>query len=195
MKCSCEIELKALYIQKNKYTLCPKCGLLSKISSLSMEEERKRYDLHQWDGNYVKYMQKVYSEIKPWIQGYCLDFGCGKYHTLANLLNEDGIPCAYYDLHYYPNQEVEIYDTILLIEVFEHLKEPYDVLKSLISKLTASGRIIIKTKPYDGQNLDHWWYLRDETHMNFILKQTFSHWELNLKMIYQKGDIFVLKRI
>ena len=196
MKCCCQIPLKEEKIQGLSTRICPKCGLITKESRISFQEERKRYDAHICDEGYVQYMESLYEKLKKFMNGpTALDYGCGKIHILSNIVNQNGVECDYYDLHYYPKLLEKSYDTIFLIEVFEHLYEPYDELFKLQNMLKPNGRIIIVTKPYDGVDLEHWWYFRDSTHISFITKKTLTFWNLDLKIIAQCGDIFVLERI
>ncbi|MDE5545980.1 MAG: class I SAM-dependent methyltransferase [Anaeroplasmataceae bacterium] len=196
MKCCCKIPLREEKIQGVSTMICPKCGLITKESRISFQEERKRYDAHVCDAGYIQYMKKLFEKLKEYIKGpTALDYGCGKIHILADLLNQNGIQADYYDLHYYPMLCDKNYDTILLIEVFEHLYEPYDELLKLQNMLKSKGRIIIVTKTYDDVDLEHWWYFRDSTHISFITEKTLSFWDLNLKIIAHFGDIFVLERI
>lgn len=196
MKCCCKVPLREILVQKTRVEVCPRCGLLTKMDTISFEEERRRYDEHHWDENYKKYMETVFHRIFPYLQrGISLDYGCGKIHQLADLCNENHYPCDYYDLHYFPVYPKKNYDTILLIEVFEHLREPYNELLKLRSLLKEKGRIIILTKPYDNIPLDKWWYFRDKTHISFLMKNTLSLWDIGLNLILNTEDIFVLERI
>ncbi|MDE5856057.1 MAG: class I SAM-dependent methyltransferase [Anaeroplasmataceae bacterium] len=195
MKCCCNIFKNEAKIQDVPVEICPLCGLITKKRSISLEEERKRYDAHICDEGYVKYMQSIFSKISPFIQGIVLDYGCGKIHLLSDILCEQGFNSKFYDLHYYPELPKQTFDTIILVEVFEHLKDPYDELIHLEKMLNSKGRIILVTKPYDDIDMNKWWYFRDITHVSFIRKNTLSYWNLDMKIIEQKGDIFVLERI
>ena len=165
MNCFCGGEFLKTLINKNEYLLCKECGYLRKISNLSSKEEKERYDMHVCDTGYMKYMEGVYEKIKPSIQGVSLDFGCGQIHALSDIINRDSL-CYYYDLYYYPKMPNILFDTIILIEVFEHIKDIYSLMLDLILKLNDNGRIIIMTqlKKYP---LESWWYLRDSTHISF----------------------------
>lgn len=195
MKCCCNVLKCETKIQGVAVDICPKCGLLTKRERISFLEERKRYDAHICDEGYQRYMESIFSMLHPYIKGKTLDYGCGKIHLLSDILKNHGISSLYYDLHYFPTLPEELFDTIILVEVFEHLKDPYEELLSLKNMLKSRGRIIIVTKPYNDLKLDSWWYFRDKTHISFIQRNTFSFWNLDMKIIEQKGDIFVLERI
>lgn len=165
MNCFCGSEFVKIQVNKNEYYSCNACGYLRKISNLSSKEEKERYDMHVCDDGYLKYMEGVYKKIKPSIKGVSLDFGCGQIHALRDMINKDSL-CYYYDLYYYPKMPDILFDTIILIEVFEHIKDIYSLMLELINKLNDNGRIIIMTqlKKYP---LESWWYLRDSTHVSF----------------------------
>lgn len=170
MNCFCGGEFLKTLINKNEYLLCKECGYLRKISNLSSKEEKERYDNHVCDFNYLEYMDRVYHKIKPYIKGVSLDFGCGKIHALSDLINKDS-KCYYYDLYYFNEMPKIKFDTIILIEVFEHIKDIYKLMLDLKDMLNSNGRIIIMTmvKKYP---LEKWWYLRDVTHVSFVDNNT-----------------------
>ncbi|MDE5714698.1 MAG: class I SAM-dependent methyltransferase [Anaeroplasmataceae bacterium] len=195
MLCFCQNEMNSIEINKEIFIQCPKCGLLMKKNIPNAKDEKERYDYHIIDSSYLEYMKENYEIIKPYLKdGITLDFGCGKSNTLEKIMLQDGKICNSYDLYYYPNIPRELYDNIVMIEVFEHLKNLKEDIQMLLKLLKKGGRLIILTQAYDNQTLD-WWYLRDITHVTFIRKDTFLYWDWNLKLIYQYRNIFVLERI
>ncbi len=194
MKCFCDCNKIIEIIQKEEVLICPKCGLISKKNVVSNKLEKERYDLHICDDGYKKYMNNIFSSIKDYLKGDCLDYGCGKIHILSNIINDNKINCDFYDLYYYPILVNKKYDTIILVEVFEHFREPYDELLKIKKMLNNKGRIIIITKPYK-DNLSNWWYFRDITHINFINKDTFKYWNLDVNIKNINEDIFILDSI
>lgn len=186
---------RILKIGNIEYWYCENCGFLKKNTELSLIEEKKRYDLHNCDDAYVEYMSKLAEQMIPYLnEGVSLDFGCGKLHTLSDILNKRGIKTEYYDLFYYPLFPEKKFDNIIMVEVFEHLKNPYEELIHLRKYLKDKGKIIIITKPYTYENLEKWWYLRDITHRSFIRNDTLSFWGLPYKTSCF-GDIFILECI
>lgn len=170
MNCFCGGKFENIEINDIMYEQCSSCGYLRKITNLSSKEEKERYDMHVCDSGYLKYMEMVYEKIKPYIKGVALDFGCGQIHALSDLVNKD-FKCFYYDLYYYPTMPNESFDTIILIEVFEHVKDIYSLMIELKNMLNSFGRIIIMTqvKKYP---LSKWWYMRDKTHISFVDNKT-----------------------
>lgn len=198
MRCGCGGKMRFLEVKKQSYFLCETCGFLKKQAVLPKEEQKRRYDFHVCDAGYRRYMERIKQQILPFIrEGLCLDYGCGSIHLLSTLLENQRIACDYYDLFYYPTLTDKQYDTIILIEVFEHLEHPFDELTALLKHLKKGGRLIIKTKPYPPERLETWWYLRDATHVSFVSEKTFLLWQklFPFSLIWQKDDIFVLERI
>ena len=197
MVCCCKKNMNKILINDEVFFECPSCGLLLKEAILSPIDEKHRYDLHICDEGYLKYMHGVFNKIKTYIYGEkILDFGCGQIHALSDILNDNGFCSDYYDLYYYPEIKNNKYDTIILIEVFEHLSNPYEQLLNIKNLLNQFGRLIIMTKPYDDvKDLNKWWYLRDKTHISFIKRETMNKWNIPFKVLFISDDIFVLESI
>lgn len=196
MKCCANSIIVEETIQKTVVNHCLTCGLIQKKTFLSLEEEKKRYDFHVCDDGYKKYMEGILNQIKYDIKpGRILDFGCGQIHLLSDLLCEKGQDCVYYDFFYYPIFPKGLFDTIVLVEVFEHLKDPLQELQKMEKMLTSHGKIIIVTQPYDGENLEKWWYFRDTTHVSFIHSKTIQFWNLPFQILHKNRNIFILERI
>lgn len=193
--CFCGGKDKNVIIHNNNYKLCTRCGLLQKTVFLTPDSEKERYDKHICDDKYLGYMETIFNKLKNHLKkGISLDYGCGQVHALSDILNKNGYLCDYYDLYYYPELKNKTYDNIILIEVFEHLKEPYEEINKLKSLLKKDGKIIIMTKVYDNVDLNNWWYLRDKTHYSFIKKDTLTKWNLDFNLEVD-GDIFILLSI
>ena len=171
MKCFCGNLMEEITINNVKYCECKNCGYLRKNTSLTRDEEKERYDLHICDSGYKEYMKKVFLKIKKYVNGRCLDYGCGKIHILADILNENGYESSFYDLYYHNILIEGNFDTIILIEVFEHILDIYDLMLYLKSILKPNGKIIIMTKKKE-YPLEKFWYLRDITHVSFVDDKT-----------------------
>lgn len=188
--------MKKRIINKMDFFECPNCSYLKKANKLSASDEKKRYDMHKCDEGYRKYMNNVYKMVSQYLKdGRSLDYGCGQIHLLSDILNANNRICDYYDLYYYNEYPNNKYDNIILIEVFEHIDDIYELLERLRKDLNDNGRIIIMTKPIV-EDLEHWWYLRDETHISFVNANTFSVLAnmLGMKlMVDNSSSIFVLE--
>lgn len=187
-----------IQIGKNFYESCATCGFLAKLNYLSEEKELARYLLHDNDLNegYLKYQKAFLAEIGNFLGNKVLDFGCGESHLLASLIGSD-----YYDKYFYPNLNIynNIYDTIIMEEVIEHLKDPILELEKLNQILIEGGKIIVRTQLLKPEiNLNNWWYLRDQTHISFYQLKTFEViCELfNYKIIYCNDcDLIILQKV
>ena len=96
-------------------------------------------------------------------------------------------------------EDIEKYDTIILEEVIEHLKEPLEDLMRLSLILNDAGKLIIRTRLFNEEtDLPNWWYLRDQTHICFFSYQTFKKIceLLNLRIIYCNDvDLIILQKV
>ena len=185
-------------IDKIEYYYCNTCELLLKNEKhlLISKMEKERYLNHKYDNNYYEYILKIYEEIRPLIIGKCiLDYGCGQEDVLSKVLNSKGFECFSYDKYFkiceYENRK---YDTIILIEVIEHIYEVFEKLNELKDLLNKGGRLIIKTKLHDN-NFKNWWYLRDSTHISFMSKITIDKIcdKLSLKKVWVNSNLIVLE--
>ena len=200
----CGLPSNELILNKISYEKCPGCNFLAKKDSfiVSSEKEFERYQNHENDDSsgYRDYQTRFYEMIKDFLGECVLDYGCGNNHILSNILNEYGINSNYYDLYFYPeiNYKNTKYDSIILEEVIEHLKDPISVLKDLILLLNDNGRLIIRTNLItDKIDLNNWWYLRDITHISFFEFKTFETIceLLSLKIIYcNSKDLIILQK-
>ncbi len=173
---------------------CDYCNFLTKGESLEPILERKRYDNHICDSSYLEYMEGVYSKIKEYIKpNLALDFGCGKIHALADILVKNGFDCDYYDKYYFSELPTKKYDTIILIEVIEHILYLNELFEKLASLLNSKGRLIIMTN-FIPESIDNWWYLRDNTHVNFYSLKAFLELKkkYNYKLIYSDNSSLVV---
>jgi len=163
---------------------CAACGLVSVPAEqvLPLEDEKKRYDLHQNspdDAGYEAYLSRLFkpvlARISPGSRG--LDFGCGPEPVLANLFRKAGHSMATYDLFYQADAAVldTRYDFITATEVVEHLRDPAHELDRLWRCLKPAGILGIMTQWIVPQNAFHQWhYKNDWTHIRFYSPETFA---------------------
>ena len=177
-------------IRENKnnlnYYRCQHCGFiyLDDTHIVDSQIEKKHYDKHENSFEslgYVKmFEQFIDKAIDPYIENIesALEFGCGSGPVLAELLRRKGLEVDQYDLYYFPKKvyEGKRYDLITSTEVFEHLKEPTDILKTLANSVNNMGYIIIMTQfpPTDDRDFLNWWYRRDITHISFFTPKSFE---------------------
>ncbi|PLY15373.1 MAG: class I SAM-dependent methyltransferase [Sulfurimonas sp.] len=147
--------------------------------------EKKHYDKHHNSFEslgYVKMFEDLIEEfvapLKENIKS-ALDFGCGEGEVLPVLLERNNIVCDRYDLFYFP-QKVYLgkeYDIILSTEVFEHLKNPLEIFKELLSYVKKDGYLLLMSAfhPSNDEEFLKWWYIRDITHIGFFNLKTFEY--------------------
>lgn len=172
------------------------------VHFIDEEKELKRYLAHHnklSDQTYYDYQTQIYQQfIQPYLKGPdILDFGCGEEAPIKAISKLD-IAC--YDLFFFNDEKLlnKTYDSIILIEVMEHFKSPFTMFKKLVSMLNEKGRLIIETqfKPAF-ENIQNWWYLRDETHRCFYDEGVFNYFAnvYGLKVLYSdKKSRIVLEK-
>jgi hypothetical protein len=146
--------------------------------------ERKEYLRHNnslaCDG-YVKMFDDFIDEcvlpFHPAIET-ALDFGSGPEPVLATLLERRGFNVDIYDVFFAPETifKTKRYDLITATEVFEHLSQPVETLRTLASCLAKNGIIVVMTlfHPRNDAVFLDWWYRRDPTHITFFTPKTFE---------------------
>ena len=142
-------------------------------------------------------MASVYQAIKKYVGYEVLDYGCGQVHALSDLINNDNKKCDYYDLYYYPKLNNKKYDSIILIEVFEHIREPYNLIMNLKNMLNPCGNIIIMSQVCK-EDFSKWWYIRDITHVSFVTVKSMEYIasSLGFSLFFdEKSSVFVLSSI
>lgn len=161
------------------YFHCTDCGLIftSEDSYLTPSQEKDRYEMHDntvSNGGYVGFLQKVAEVVinstPP--EGLVLDFGCGKNAVLETILKkQSSLTCESYDPLF--DRGIDFtgkkYDTIVLCEVIEHLRNLPEELELIRTLLTSDGKVIIRTQKYTSrESFATWWYRQDSTHINFF---------------------------
>ncbi len=193
--------------QKRSYLLCQHCSLVfvPRDQLINDEEEKKRYELHdnsETNFDYKNYIENmahlVHSFLKKGSTG--LDFGCGITRILENSLKEKGHEVFSYDKFFLPDDSVfeNKYDFIILSEVIEHLKKPFEDLMKLTTLLHEDGFIFVKTKlrPENPEKFKNWFYKRDVTHVQFFSDCSFEHLSNTLqltKAIQIDRDLFLFR--
>lgn len=181
--------------KKRPFYRCEHCSLVfvPEAYHISPEEEKKRYDQHQnntesqlFDG-YKKWMLEFWTWMKLLgFEGKICDYGSGPHPILSELARLEGINIISYDLYYAPESKASLVDLDLLIlsEVVEHFRNPYQEWNDLKKMVKTGGRICIRTSLWNEETRwKDWAYARDNTHINFYHQKTFDylaqtfHWE------------------
>jgi len=167
-------------------------------------EEKKHYDNHHNNIESIGYVKMFEKLIKEFVQPNkaqiknALDFGCGEGEVLPILLQRHGLTCDRYDLYYYPQKvyDNKKYDLICSTEVIEHLSEPLEMLKTLVSHLNKDGYLLLMTSfhPATTEDFLKWYYIQDSTHIGFFNLPTFQYIadSLNLKIVKHNNKNIIL---
>lgn len=182
----CHDEKTNLYekVRDRAYFQCQRCSLVfvPRSDLISSDLEKERYENHQnseENSDYIKYLaaiaEKISSKVPKGSTG--LDFGCGKSLLMEKILGQHGFSVSSYDLFFHPNETTleKKYDFVLLSEVLEHLRDPYEELQKINGLLKQNGSLIIKTKLLTKEIKDfkNWFYRRDITHIQFFSEKSF----------------------
>ncbi|MHA7834117.1 MAG: class I SAM-dependent methyltransferase [Algiphilus sp.] len=164
---------------------CDHCALMQRdpVQWPDAESERAYYQLHcnhPDDPGYRRFLQPLFDALQPRLTASAqgLDFGCGNGSALAAMLTEAGHPVALYDPLFEPDSNCldRCYDFISASEVFEHLHRPAEVIAQLDRLLRPGGwlGVMTGTPPVAVEDLAHWHYLRDPTHVLFYPPRTMA---------------------
>ena len=161
-----------------EYRHCAVCDLIFVPASqfVTVDEERARYELHDNTGGHAGYRSFLNeaAEIVEQVtvqSGRILDFGSGRNAVLTSLLRDRGYSCTAYDpLYGIGMDSTEFpYDTVVLCEVIEHLRDLKEDLRIITGMMNPSGTVVIRTglHPPPG-SFGSWWYKNDRTHINYL---------------------------
>ena len=188
MRCSlCESSKTEIWTAEGRsYCSCNSCGLVRVLPEFfpDREEEKKRYLHHNntlENKGYVEYLENfMASAIFPFVKrgSRILDFGSGPVPVLASLLEKKGYNAVPFDPYFYPGKEwkKEIFDSVVSVEVFEHLKNPWKAIKEISRVLLNGGILAVRTLLHNGDrnSFVSWWYIKDFTHITFYREKTFD---------------------
>jgi len=172
---------------KKTYHKCLVCQyiFLDEKFYISDIYEKKHYDKHHNNFESTGYVQMFSDLIDEFIEPNskdiknALDFGCGEGEVLPILLENCKIKCDRYDLFYFPKRVYigKKYDLILSTEVFEHLENPIEILKEILTHLKKGAFLLLMSAfhPNDNDKFLKWWYIRDITHIGFFNITTFKY--------------------
>jgi SAM-dependent methyltransferase len=170
--------------KRRDYLCCKVCGMLfvPPRQFLSVEDEKKRYDLHQnspLDLKYRRFLSRLFIPLEQCLApgSFGMDFGSGPEPTLSRMFEEAGHSMTIFDRYYEPVPAVlkKQYDFITASEVVEHLHDPRQELERLWACLKPGGRLGIMTRPAVEQDaFPAWHYKNDLTHVCFFSTATFT---------------------
>lgn len=190
--------------KKREYQQCRNCSTVFVTDQyhLSIENEKKRYDLHtnsKDDNYYSDFLNRIVTPITSFVEkgSHGLDFGSGPGPILKDLFKPFNIKLSEYDLYYNNDKSLldRNWDFIVTTEVIEHLKEPYKTIKALWDIIKTGGVLGVMTSLLtEDIDFNSWYYKGDPTHITFYSKNSFN-WlakELNATMFFFDKDITIL---
>jgi len=177
--------------KRRDFLQCEICSLVfvPEQFHFSPDEEKKRYDFHQnspEDEGYKIFLSRLAIPLHKRLKAKChgLDFGSGPGPTLSKMLEEKGHSVDLYDYFYADDKTVfdNQYDFITATEVFEHLRNPIEIIEYLWQLLKPGGIFGIMTKlVIDRETFPKWHYITDRTHICFFSEKTFMWLSSKLK--------------
>jgi hypothetical protein len=193
--------------KKRQFFNCTHCQLVfaDPSSHLSLEDEKKEYDLHENsfdDQGYVGFLNRLAEPLLEKLQGdgkKGLDFGCGPTPVLAHMLAEQGHQLSLYDKFYATDKQVlsQEYDFVTCTEAIEHFHTPATEWRILLELLKPNGILAIMTKlVIDKERFADWHYKNDPTHVSFFSRDSFEFLASrdNLSCQFIGSDVIILQK-
>ncbi|MCO4755111.1 MAG: class I SAM-dependent methyltransferase [Bacteriovoracaceae bacterium] len=192
---------------KAKYFKCTNCDLvtLDEEQLLGPEKELSHYKCHENDKpdpGYTKFLYRCLAPtlkfLDPKMKG--LDFGCGSYPMLAELMRKEHFEMDYYDPFFYPSKESlqDNYDFVTATEVVEHFHEPSKSWDELVSRVGKGGVLSVMTSLHS-EDLDftNWSYRFDHTHVSFYSVKTMNWIAQNhgLEVLEASKNVVIFKKL
>ena len=175
---------------------CVDCGLLYRSCALAdndIDEFYQQIDFRKWriDGLYPTERAALKELKKVSTGGRILDFGCSTGRLLSQLtathecygseLNSDAVAqAAAKGLKILSTEQLgcganKNFDAVVLIDVFEHFKQPLRVLRTLFSVVRDGGILLIVTGNGDSKvcRVDpaQFWYFRSVQHVSMLTRR------------------------
>ena len=179
--CSLRIT-SGIEVESTQYGHCVDCDLISLDPSrrpLPLDEVM-RYTMHHNTGDdegYRRFLGRLAGPVRARLTAGAegLDYGCGPWPVLAEMLTEAGHPTAAYDPVFHPHQELLLsrYDFVVCSEVVEHFHDPARDFASMGRLVTGRGLLGVMTRFHRPDiPFATWWYRRDRTHVCFYSERT-----------------------
>jgi SAM-dependent methyltransferase len=184
---------------------CANCGLLYRTPTLSQNDLDRYYaktDFRQWEiAGYYPTERRVLEILRKLPRGSrILDFGCSSGRLLAELTGEydcfgvevneaAAAEAAKKGLKILAADDLESaklpkFDVITLVDLIEHIADPFDLLRRLSRLLADDGVIIIVTGNGDAaacrRDPAQFWYLRTVEHLSMLTRKCAEFLSSNL---------------
>lgn len=191
---------------KRAYWQCPCCWLIyvSQQHYPNLEDEKKRYEVHQntiENEGYVQFLNQAITPTLSLLQtgNKGLDYGCGPHPTLSQLIKQHGFECDNYDPFFFPQAPQPPYDFIFATECIEHFFFPLRDFTQIKEWLKTGGYLTILTAMWQShEQFANWSYARDFTHVCFYHTSTmdFIAKEMGFSIVMNDGKrVCVFKKM
>jgi 2-polyprenyl-3-methyl-5-hydroxy-6-metoxy-1,4-benzoquinol methylase len=175
---------------------CLFCGLLFRSPVLSEDELADYYrsvDFRKWEPNGMFPTEQATLRVLGSLptQAKILDFGCSSGRLLSNLVNE--YDCYGYEINEAAAAEAankgvrilstfaleqeyqQTFDAVVMVDVFEHLNNPFSVITRLFQLLKSKGILVIVTGNGDcltcRRDPAHFWYFLCIEHLCMLTRK------------------------
>ena len=195
---------------KRLFYRCSDCLLIFLDPRLHLPKnlEKSRYEHHnnsersQGYENFLKTLTEPLKKyIKPSMLG--LDFGCGPYPMMCEMMTEEGYQIKGYDPYFEPDEALlrASYDYVTCCEVVEHFNYPSIAFKTLTELVRPSGFLALKTSLFESklktiEEFSSWYYIKDDTHISLYSKDSMewvaNHFGFVIKEI--NSSVIILKK-
>ncbi len=195
-------------LHKRDIVKCPNCFLffVPREQLVNLDVEKSRYESHnnsERSQGYEKFLRRLIEPISERFKkdSKGLDYGEGPYPMLLEIMRDDGFSnIKGYDPFFNPNEEVltEKYEFVTMCEVIEHVSDLDFELNRLNELLVEKGVLVISSAIKEEViDFKTWYYILDDTHINFLTHETVKWIELNypFKLIETKKDLFIFSKI
>ena len=190
---------------------CPECRLIFSEDFPDKKDEENHYKT-QWQTTHPDFWKGQVDVLVQLITNYrtpknILDFGSGSGEMTREFLKRgyDITPLepmihGYLKEQNYPAQ----FDVVIVVEVLEHLQDPWKEIHEIENVLSPDGIVIFSTlltnefidRPDAANHFRNWWYKDDPTHVSFFCNHVLSKMaDMENYDIDIIGDkVFVFKR-
>lgn len=173
---------------KRLFYRCEECLLIFLDPRLHLPQslERSRYEHHnnsERTEGYENFLKTLINPLKKYITPAMrgLDFGCGPYPMMCEMLEEEGFDLKGYDPYFFPEESLlrGSYDYVTCCEVAEHFNYPAIDFKILTDLVRPSGFLAVKTSLFDSikqsvHEFSNWYYIKDDTHISIYSMESIS---------------------
>jgi SAM-dependent methyltransferase len=221
------VDGRAFYQPEYASRRCRRCNLVYKsriASSAELREYYERVDFQKWEyPDFFPTERRVLAALQNLPrQSRILDFGCSSGRLLNGLIpnyacfgcevNESaakkaaarGISIVSWE-EIVERSTVPSFDAIVLVDVFEHLTRPLELLKLLVGRINTGGRLILCTGDSDAPAVrgepSTFWYFRNIEHVCMLNRQHVAYLadELRLNVVRVEQvchyDVTIYQRI